>query len=262
MYIDIIERGDTYMGIGKRIKEARENNGLTQNELAELIGVTGSAITNYEKETSHPKEPIMYKLIEALKVDANYLFQDVVKLQETQNNITPREYEHIKKYRSLDAYGQETINIALDREVSRVQQISNAYKEGHSAIGFPTYFMTYYHNLASAGNGEYIFEDLPTDTIEVPVNEFSESADFVIGVNGDSMEPTFYDGDKVYVEKMQMVEIGDIGIFMVNNECFIKEAGKDGLISHNPAYDMISGNENIQCIGKVLGKVEEDMIKA
>ena len=49
------------MGIGKRIKEARERLGMTQNELADLVGVTGSAITNYEKETSHPKEPIMYK---------------------------------------------------------------------------------------------------------------------------------------------------------------------------------------------------------
>ncbi len=43
------------MGIGYRIKEARENLGFTQTELGKLIGVTGSAITNYENETSHPK---------------------------------------------------------------------------------------------------------------------------------------------------------------------------------------------------------------
>ena len=116
--------------------------------------------------------------------------------------------------------------------------------------------MAYYHELASAGTGEYIFADLPTDTIEVPVNELSEKADFVIGVKGDSMEPTFHDGDKVYVEKMQVVEIGDIGIFMVNGECFIKETGENGLISHNPKYDEIPGTETIQCIGKVLGKVK------
>ena len=67
------------MGIGRRIKEARENAGLTQEELGKLVGVTGSAITNYEKETSHPKESVMYSLIEALGVDANYLFQDCVK---------------------------------------------------------------------------------------------------------------------------------------------------------------------------------------
>lgn len=69
------------MGIGKRIKEARERAGFTQEELAKRVGVTGSAITNYEKETSHPKESIMYALIDELGVDANYLFQDCVKIK-------------------------------------------------------------------------------------------------------------------------------------------------------------------------------------
>lgn len=116
----------------------------------------------------------------------------------------------------------------------------------------PTRLYTYMQKIACAGGG-FVFEDIPTDVIEAP---YMEGADFIIGVNGDSMEPTYYDGDKVYVEKMQMVEIGDIGIFVVNNECFIKEAGKDGLISHNPKYPIIPGTESIQCIGKVLGKVE------
>ena len=40
-----------YLGIGYRIKEARERLELTQTELGEMVGVTGSAITNYEKET-------------------------------------------------------------------------------------------------------------------------------------------------------------------------------------------------------------------
>ena len=69
------------------------------------------------------------------------------------------------------------------------------------------------------------------------------------------MEPTFKDGDLVYVQKRQIVETGDIGVFFYNNECFIKEAGEDGLISHNSKYKLIPGTERIQCIGKVLGKV-------
>ena len=63
------------MGIGKRIKEARKLKGLTQTELANMIGVTPSAITNYENETSHPKEPVLYKLFEALGCDANFFFK-------------------------------------------------------------------------------------------------------------------------------------------------------------------------------------------
>ena len=105
--------------------------------------------------------------------------------------------------------------------------------------------------IASAGKGFY-FEDIPTDTIEAP---YHENADFIIGVSGDSMEPTYLDGDRVYVQKCQGVNIGEIGIFILNNECLIKEAGENGLISHNPKYALIPGNESILCIGKVLGKV-------
>ncbi|GFI23442.1 hypothetical protein IMSAGC011_02230 [Lachnospiraceae bacterium] len=111
------------MGIGYRIKEARENLGFTQTELGKLIGVTGSAITNYENETSHPKETVMYKLIEALKVDANYLFQDCVNLPKEINDVTLGEYNIIKQYRSLDDAGKNHISYELNREVKRVDEL-------------------------------------------------------------------------------------------------------------------------------------------
>ncbi len=113
------------MGIGKRIKEARENLGLTQSELGDLVGVTGSAITNYEKETSHPKEAVMYKLFECLHVDANYLFQDVVKVPPKTNDVTFSEYEHIKKYRSLDKSGQDHVDTVLAWEAEHKNQIDS-----------------------------------------------------------------------------------------------------------------------------------------
>ena len=107
------------MGIGYRIKEARERMGLTQTELGALIGVTGSAITNYEKETSHPKEQIIYKLMETLNVDANYLFQDAVKIKNQQNDVTLAEYDYIKKYRDLDDHGREMVDFTLTKEWER-----------------------------------------------------------------------------------------------------------------------------------------------
>ena len=107
------------MGIGYRIKEARERMGLTQTELGALIGVTGSAITNYEKEASHPKEQIIYKLMETLNVDANYLFQDAVKIKAKLNDVTLAEYDHIKKYRALDEHGKKMVDFVLAEESDR-----------------------------------------------------------------------------------------------------------------------------------------------
>ena len=69
------------------------------------------------------------------------------------------------------------------------------------------------------------------------------------------MEPTFHDGDLVYVQKCQFVQIGEIGIFFLNGECLIKETGENELIFHNHKYAPIPGNDNIICIGKMLSKV-------
>ena len=54
------------MSIGSRIKELRERNGLSRNELATMLGVTVGAISNYENDVSSPKEPILFKIIEGL----------------------------------------------------------------------------------------------------------------------------------------------------------------------------------------------------
>lgn len=122
------------MGIGYRIKEAREALGLTQIELGDIVGVTGSSITNYEKETSHPKEQIIYRLIEALKVDANYLFQDCVKLPKESNDVTLSEYKHIKKYRALDTHGKKMVDFTLNEEWERSKNLAqeSSNKNKHS----------------------------------------------------------------------------------------------------------------------------------
>lgn len=110
------------MSIGSRIKELREIKNISRNEFAEMIGVTVSAISNYENGVSFPKEPILFKIIEALDCDANYLFQDVVKLKEQVHNVTLTEYEMIKKYRLLNKSGKDIVKTVLDREFDHLYQ--------------------------------------------------------------------------------------------------------------------------------------------
>ena len=111
-----------------------------------------------------------------------------------------------------------------------------------------------YERLASAGTGQYVFDDIPPEMVQIP-EEFIDS-DFVIGVNGDSMEPTYHDYDDLIVKKQLKVNDGEIGIFMIDGEAFVKEFRGDRLHSHNPEYDDIMLNEymDIRCIGKVIGK--------
>lgn len=117
------------MGIGKRIKEARERKGFTQKELGKIIGVTGSAITNYENGTSHPKEPVMYALIDALGVDANFLFQDCVKIKEAPL-YSSEAMRLARDYDSLDIHGKRMIRLVADEEMARCTAKSPAPPRG------------------------------------------------------------------------------------------------------------------------------------
>lgn len=106
----------------------------------------------------------------------------------------------------------------------------------------------------SAGTGLFVFDDVPCEQIEVPV-EYKD-IDFVIGVTGDSMEPTYYEGDQVMIKKGE-VRIGEIGAFMYDGEAYIKVLGDKKLISLNKNYPDKEINEDTQfeVIGKVVGKV-------
>lgn len=255
------------MGIGYRIKEARENLGLTQTELGKIVGVTGSAITNYENETSHPKEPIMYKLIEALRVDANYLFQDCVKLPKEANDVTLAEYERIKKYRFISTHspdGASVVDTVLDREHSiakkikeQKEHIEKSEKEfsQNNVHNADIRLINYYYRLASAGTGQIVFDMPPTEKIEIPDIPEYKKVDYAIGVNGNSMEPEFSNGDILLIEMTEEIDIGEIGIFIVDNESYVKKLGHKELISLNPDYKNIPLTENSKCMGKVVDKL-------
>lgn len=58
---------------GKRLKELRENAGLTQQQLAERIWVSKSAISNYELYERNPSPEILIKLARVFHVSTDYL---------------------------------------------------------------------------------------------------------------------------------------------------------------------------------------------
>lgn len=240
------------MSINSRIKERREALGLSRIELASMIGVTPSAIANYENGISSPKIELLYKLFDALKCDANYLYQDEMKELNKSDSLllSKKEEDQIKKYRSLDSYGKKQVDSVLKNEYDRVCEQSMEVSEEPSPY---IYAKTEYMTGLSAGTGLFVFDDIPTQIVDVP--EEYKDADFVIGVSGESMMPTFADGDKVAVKKQNKINVGDIGVFMVDGNGFIKELGNGELISHNNKYGNIVIDENTICIGKVLGKV-------
>lgn len=72
------------MPFKERIKQARVNMKMTQEQLGIHIGVAKSTITGYEKGNSEPDVMKIQKIMDVLNVDANFLFQDEMRLADTQ----------------------------------------------------------------------------------------------------------------------------------------------------------------------------------
>lgn len=117
--------------------------------------------------------------------------------------------------------------------------------------------LPYFRAGVSAGSGIFILGNEAEDEIELPALPEYEAADFAIDVNGDSMEPDFSNEDIALVQRDAEMYVGDIGVFIVNGDAFIKELGEKELISKNKEYKNIPirENDNVVCMGKVIGKV-------
>lgn len=248
------------MSFGSRLRDKRKALGITQPQLAKMLNVSQSAIGSWETDVNSPRATLLYDLFDILHCDANYLFQDETrKLYE--DSASPEEFENIiKKYRKLDAHGEEIVNFILDKEYNRSVE---AQTHPATIIEFQPKpddqgHLAEYFRSASAGSGVFILGNEAAAKILVSESDWDARADFVISVAGDSMLPDYCDGDKVLVSQRTEMRHGDVGIFVVNGNVYIKEYGTDELISRNPDSPniKIAEYDNIVCMGKVIRKIK------
>lgn len=252
------------MSIGSRIKERREGLGMTQVQLADLLGVTKGAIGNYETGANSPKASLMYKVFEVLQCDANYIYQDEIEDYNTDNFTVP-EIKIVKKYRLLDQHGKEAVNSILDIEHRRYLSNLKRRQEDHKTeiseemAGDNYIWLPLSEQAASAGTGVYLGPEA-FEQIQVLDNEKTRRADFAVRVQGDSMQPLFQDGDIVLVSKDQP-QNGDIALVTLDGCGYVKRLGDGVLISENKRYDPIPMDESIIVNGHVIGVLQPEWIQ-
>jgi transcriptional regulator with XRE-family HTH domain len=240
-----------------RLKSARMDKGLKQQDVAERLGIKANTISNWEKGRTEPDIDTFIKLCDIYQIDCASLLSDVYAFERIGEEITLSEYDYIKKYRNLDDIGKQHIDTVLSWELERINGMNSP--KSTPIIPMPTRIVNYYQRLASAGTGQILWDDIPANEIEIPDNKETKNVDFALGVNGDSMEPVYWDSDIVLVEKTTDLEIGEIGVFEVDGECFIKELGDHELISFNRQYTPkpIYDTTQFYCIGRVVGNLME-----
>ena len=231
------------MSLGERIRKARDSKGLKQSELAEMIEVkSAGVISNWEKDINKPDADKIIKLCEVLGISASYLLD----YYGNSISVSIEEQEHIKKYRTLDPYGKKAVTSVLDIEFERCTYIPEPNREELIEVSIN-------YAPVSAGFGDELEDYEQWEKASVPLTPESRKADFILVVDGDSMEPKFHNGDYILVRKQPAVDIGQIGIFGVDGKGYVKKYGGDKLISLNKKYPDIPLDEESRCFGLVLG---------
>lgn len=225
------------------IKILRENRNLTQKDCADIFGVTLRAWQTYEQGVSDPKYETLCKIADYFGVTIDYLLGRECNPKRLNQRDEELEAAFIEVYRSLPE------NVRKDILNGIKDTVLSMYSVQPQCIS-----IQYIDAAASAGLGELLSDYEDAETVLVPLTPESRKADFVLRVHGDSMEPEYSDGDYVLVKQQDTIEQGEIGIFCVDGEGYIKQLGNNVLISLNKKYPEIPLNAESRCFGKVLGK--------
>lgn len=238
--------------IGTRIKESREAKGLLQSQLAQMIGVkSAGVISNWEQDVSKPDANKMVRLCEALSISLSYLLDYYGK-----ENAPPYSSEALKlaqDYDGLDGHGKRIVRLVADEEKARCSerpQVIPVQEPAEIIYTVPGYALP-----MSAGAGEPAGQEPPEDYSLKKAPPRGTS--YIARVHGHSMEPTYFDGQLVFVHAAEEIPVGEIGVFFMEGQQWVKELGDGELISHNSEYPPRPITEDIRCQGLVLGVCDE-----
>lgn len=236
--------------ISKALKRLRENTGLTADEVGALVGKSGKTVNAWENNRGQPDAEMLIKLCDVYKVN-NILEEFKGSKINIANQFLDSDRHLLLKYHLLDKHGTNIVDYILNKEYERCTEIEKEPQQNYIDLKIASL-------PASAGTGVDLQEE-NYEIMTVKCTELTEQADFAVRVSGNSMEPTYSDGDILLVEGTPFINIGDIGIFVVNGDGYVKEYGGNCLISHNEKYSDIKLSEYdvVICSGKVIGVLEE-----
>lgn len=268
-----------------RIKRIKSEKKITNERLSELTGIPlGTLSKLLAGINDSPKLANVVAIADALECSLDYLVSGVPQ-NDYNYTLSQEEIRWIEDYRTLDAHGREMVLLIVGKEAERVRSVgamaenTSASHKGAAGLDprnteksakiLETAFrftaplggkrsVLLYDLPVSAGPGVYL-DDTTAEEITIPNNEKTQMADFALRISGNSMEPKFHDGDVLLVQNTEAVEVGELGVFILDGNGYFKKYGGDCLISLNPEYGDILLKEYAEavCCGRVVGKLKK-----
>nr|CAI9744589.1 hypothetical protein [uncultured bacterium] len=235
---------------GVVIRNYRKKMGFTQQQIAESIGVSKSHIANWEAGRARPDLNLVPALCLTLGIDVSTFFG----IPSGINALMGKERLLLSGYRKLGSRDK----LILETTLNKMLELSEEELYERCRVSF----LPIMHNYQQAAAGSGMALDAATEQYQTFVrkNRNALMADEIVTVNGSSMEPTFQHGQDVYIQHTQELEPGEIGLFVVNGDGYIKQWAKNRLHSLNPVFPdiMLNETDDIRCIGRVLGAVDPE----
>lgn len=207
--------------LAQRLKQARTKKGITQSELAELVGLSQAAIQKIETGKAATSTKLI-EIAKELNVEPEWLSSG------TGDNPTPHISSSVKIELADDVSNIERYRVdILDIEASA----------GKGVMVLDDFIETITSIEYSVEEAKRLFGGRPAETVKM------------ITVKGDSMSETFEPRDQIFVDTTIDHFDGDgIYVFVLDNQLYIKrlqmQYKKLAIISDNPRYETWYLEEN------------------
>ncbi len=241
--------------ISATLNELLQLSGKKQIDITRQTGIPASTLTGYFKGTRLPSPVNVQKLADffnVLKSDVDPRFKKI-----SESDTDGLRIRLLSKYEKLNTENKKKVVDYADNKLKDQKRQQNKIHPINENDN--TYYVDVLGSV-SAGTGEWLTDEQHE---EVTVNNEPPAHDFALRVNGDSMTPTFSDGQIIYVNKIydtDEVRNNQFVIAELNGDSYVKKIVFDDdrkncrLISLNKRYaDIeIKKSDDFKIVGVVI----------
>ena len=206
--------------IGNKTLDRVLQMGMTQEDLAKKLKTTRQSISRYENGDRKANQDILFELADIFGISINTFFP----------RVETKDINEV--YNLLNSDNQAIVYDFAKSKLAEQNTISD------NVVPFPITLNL--DAVVSAGTGEWQDGTLKE---EVEYDGTIPTHDYVVRVNGDSMQPLFEDNQILFIRKTHEVRDGQIIVCTLNNETYVKKIMGHRLVSLNKKYDDIQINE-------------------
>lgn len=268
------------MYVGKNMKECKDSNntkgllfterltklrlarGWTKKEISVRIGKSQQTVGKWENGTNAPKFKDLVKLVELFGVTSDYLLG----LSDTPSKYAYPPFNDEKEeyvgemFKQLDEGNQDATVSFIENRLDN-QHISKEIREKDhrkQIVGQgerPTKRVSIYARVHAQG---FELSEVPVDCLDYPVP--IPVHDIAFKVVGDSLEPSFFDDEVMFVMKDSILRTGDICIVQQKSKYHVMKVSQDrengdillNSLNSEETSNTLSEKDNFTIFGKVV----------